>query len=47
MREALTTTTEALGAVAICVGVGLVSIPAALIVAGVLAIFGSYLAANR
>jgi hypothetical protein len=47
MREALTTTTEVIGAAAICFGVALVSVPAAFIVGGVLAILGSYLAAQR
>lgn len=47
MREALTTTTECLGALAICIGVGLVSIPAAFIVGGLLIILASFLAAKR
>lgn len=47
MREALSTAVELVGAVLIVVGVAQLSIPFALIAAGVLAIGASYLAATR
>lgn len=43
MRDLLTTAVELIGAVLIVAGVALLNIPAALIVAGVLAIAASYL----
>ena len=46
MRELFTTVVELAGLVAIVVGVGLLSVPAAVIVAGVLAVAISYLAAR-
>lgn len=47
MRNALTTFAEFVGAAAIVTGVALVSVPAAFVIAGVLIIAGSYLAATR
>jgi len=47
MRNAVTTFAEILGAAAIVVGVAMLSLPVAFIVAGVLVIAGSYLAATR
>ena len=46
MRELFTTVVELAGLVAIVVGVGLLSVPAAVIVAGVLAVAISYLVAR-
>lgn len=43
MRDQFTTAVELLGAVLIVAGVALVSIPAAFVAAGVLAIAGSWL----
>lgn len=47
MRELLTTIVEVVGAALIVAGVAMVSVPAALIAAGVLAICASFLVANR
>jgi len=47
MSELLTTIIELVGAALIVTGVAMLSIPAALIAAGVLAICASFLVANR
>lgn len=47
MREVLTTAVEIIGATLIVVGVWQLSVPFALIAAGVLAIGASYLVASR
>ena len=47
MRDLLTTIVELIGAALIVAGVSILSIPAALIAAGVLAICASFLVANR
>lgn len=47
MTELATTIAEVLGALLVVAGLALVSIPASVIVAGVLLILGSYLAASR
>ena len=47
MRDLLTTIVELIGAALIVAGVSMLSIPAALIAAGVLAICASFLVANR
>jgi hypothetical protein len=47
MRDAVTSIVEILGACLVTVGIGLVSVPAAVICAGLLMIAGSYLAATR
>jgi hypothetical protein len=46
MRDVVTTVVEVAGLAAIVVGVGLLSVPAAVIVAGVLAVAISYLVAR-
>lgn len=47
MRDAVTSIVEILGACLVTVGIGLISVPAAVICAGLLLIAGSYLAATR
>ena len=47
MSDLLTTIVELIGAALIVAGVAMLSIPAALIAAGVLAISASFLVANR
>jgi len=47
MRDAFTTLVELIGACLIVAGVAMLSIPAAFIAAGVLAIGASYLVATR
>jgi len=47
MRDAVTSIVEILGACVVTVGVGMISVPAAVICAGLLMIVGSYLAATR
>lgn len=47
MRDLLTTIIELVGAALIVAGVSMLSIPAALIAAGALAICASFLVANR
>lgn len=47
MRNAVSTLAEFVGAAAIVCGIAMVSIPAALVVGGVLVIAASYLVATR
>lgn len=47
MRDIVTTIVEVAGATAVIVGVGLVSVPAALVVGGVLAIVGGALEGRK
>ena len=47
MRDAVTSIIEILGACLVTLGVGMISIPAALICGGLLMIAGSYFVATR